>query len=182
MRSSIYYLTGMGGQLTKGLGEELVNRGLTVSGQELIGEFKNLSFQEQIDQVSSNLQQHFWSTDSRVIANSFGAYLFLHAQASMEPYIGKVLLLSPIVGDFDDEDSIRSFSPPRPYILSEMIDKQVYPTPVNCQIHVGELDWQSNPKNVSKLGLSLNIPVSIVPNAGHMLPKEYIKTVLDNWL
>jgi hypothetical protein len=182
MSSSIYYLTGMGGQLTKGLGEELIQRGLSISGQELIGTFKNLSFQEQIEQVSSDLQQHFWSTDSRVIANSFGAYLFLHAQASMKPYIGKVLLLSPIVGDFDDEDSSRSFSPPRPYVLSEMIDKQVYPTPVNCQIHVGELDWQSNPNNVSKLGLTLNIPVSIIPNAEHMLPKEYIKTVLDKWL
>lgn len=182
MSSSIYYLTGMGGQLIKGLGEELIQRGLSISGQELIGEFKNLSFQEQIEQVSSDLQQHFWSTDSRVIANSFGAYLFLHAQATLEPYIGKVLLLSPIVGDFEDDESLRSFSPPRPYFLSEAITNKVYPTPLNCQIHVGELDWQSNPNNVSKLGLSLNIPVSIVPNAGHMLPKEYISTVLDNWL
>lgn len=182
MNSSIYYLTGMGGQLIKGLGEELIQRGLSIYGQELVGTFKNLSFQEQIEQVSSDIQQHFWSSDSRVIANSFGAYLFLHAQAYMKPYIGKVLLLSPIIGDFEDDESLRSFSPPRPYFLSEAITNKIYPTPLNCQIHVGELDWQSNPNNVSKLGLTLNIPVSIVPNAGHMLPKEYIKTVLDKWL
>jgi uncharacterized protein len=35
-----------------------------------------------------------------VVCNSFGAYLFLRAQAGMSPFPGHLLLLSPIVGNF----------------------------------------------------------------------------------
>jgi hypothetical protein len=35
-----------------------------------------------------------------VVAVSFGAYLFLHAQTQLPAYPGQVLLLSPILGEF----------------------------------------------------------------------------------
>ena len=66
---------------------------------------RHLTFTDQVDTVKEDLVSHFWTEDSRVVANSFGAYLFLHAQASLEPYPGRVLLLSPIVGGFADENT-----------------------------------------------------------------------------
>lgn len=179
---SIYYLTGMGGQLTTGLGEELARRGLEVSGRELSGEFRQLGFQERIDIVAGDLQTHHWSERSRVVANSFGAYIFLHAQAQMTPYAGKVLLLSPIVGEFGNEQTKKGFIPPRSGRLSELAEAGNYPTPTRCEIHVGSDDWQSNPSAVLELGELLGLKVTVAKDAGHNLPKAYVREVLDVWL
>ena len=182
MSSEVYYLTGMGGRLDSGLGQALLGKGLDVKGRELVGEFRQLDFQQQVDVVVSDLQSNFWKEEARVIANSFGAYLFLHAQAQMEPYIGQVLLLSPIVGEFSNEDTRMNFIPPRADKLQQLAEKGVFSIPKYCQVHVGSEDWQSNPTNVSAFGSMLGIPVTVVPNAGHMLPKEYVGVLLDSFL
>lgn len=182
MSKSVYYLTGMGGRLDTGLGQGLLSRGFEIAGRELVGEFRKLDFQQQVDIVVSDLQSNFWQEDARVIANSFGAYLFLHAQAQMEPYIGKVILLSPIVGEFSNEETRMNFIPPRAEKLLQLATANSYPFPKNCQVHVGSEDWQSNPANVTTFGSMLGIDVTVVPNAGHMLPKEYVGDLLDKWL
>ncbi len=94
---------GWAGHLSTGLGKALMDKGFDVTGRETRGEFKDLSFTDQVETVKEDLLNNFWTEDSRVIANSFGAYIFLHAQASLEPYPGKVLLLSPSVGGFADD-------------------------------------------------------------------------------
>jgi predicted alpha/beta hydrolase family esterase len=179
MSKSVYYLTGMGGRLHLGLGEALLSRGFEIYGRELYGEFKKRQFQEQIDDVAHDLITHFWREDAFVIANSFGAYLFLHAQAQIEPYIGKVILLSPIIGEFSNNETMTAYVPPRADLLFELAKSNQFPKPKQCEIHVGELDWQSNAVNVSELGKLLNITTHIVPKAGHMLPKEYVGKLLD---
>jgi len=178
----IYYLTGMGGRLDSGLGQALLVRGLDVTGRELTGEFRQLRFQGQVDAVASDLQSSFWNTDARVIANSFGAYLFLHAQAQLPPYPAKVLLLSPIVGEFANQETAMNFIPPRSEQLLELAKTGSYPAPLNCEIHVGSEDWQSNPTNVEMFGALTGLKVTVVPEAGHMLPKKYVNNLLDQWL
>lgn len=180
--STLYYLPGRGGRLDAGLGTALVERNLLVSGRETIGEFASLSFQEQIELVAQDIQANFWHQEAKVLGNSFGAYLFLHAQTLMPAYIGKVLLLSPIVGEFSNNETGTHFVPPRSRKLKELAQAKKYPTPQSCEIHVGEQDWQSNPEHVSEFGKLLNISVTVIPRAGHMLPKEYVTTVLDQWL
>jgi hypothetical protein len=180
--NKIYYLTGMGGRLNQGLGEELMRRGLTVTGRELVDEFRSLDFQSQVSLVSEDLWDELSACNRRVIANSFGAYLFLHAQADRKPFAGKVLLLSPIVGEFSDEETLRTFVPPRSRRIFEMLELETYPIPLDCEIHTGENDWQSNPQNVNKIGNYFACKVNIVPNAGHILPKEYVRSALDNWI
>ena len=180
--SPIYYLPGRGGRLDAGLGTALIERNLLVSGRETVGEFAGLSFQEQIGLVAQDIQAGFWHKEAKILANSFGAYLFLHAQTLMPAYIGKVLLLSPIVGEFSNNETGTHFVPPRSRKLKELAQAKKFPTPQSCEIHVGEHDWQSNPEHVSEFGRLLNISVTVVPRAGHMLPKEYVTTVLDQWL
>ena len=80
MGKSIYYLPGHGGHIHTGLGEELTRRGLNVVGRETVGEFRRLPFQEQIELVADDLKTLFWREGDQVICNSFGCYLFLHAQ------------------------------------------------------------------------------------------------------
>jgi alpha-beta hydrolase superfamily lysophospholipase len=180
--TSIYYLPGHGGRLTTGLGEGLLSRGFDVAGRETVGEFRALPFGKQVELVAGDLASFYWHEDACVVANSFGAYLFLHAQASMTPYIGKVLLLSPIVGEFSNDEARVGFIPPQAEKLSKLAEGHAYPVPMKCEIHVGEHDWQSVPANVIKFARHLGLEVTVVSGAGHMLGKRYVSAVLDRWL
>lgn len=178
----VYYLPGAGGQLATGLGQGLMDRGFNVTGRETRGEFRSLPFDEQVQTIKQDLQAHFWHEQAQVVCNSFGAYLFLHAQAAMAAFPGRVLLLSPIVGEFTNEQARTSFSPPRPERLKELAQAGKFTAPVHCEIHVGADDWQSIPANVQAFGRLAGIPVTVVPKGGHDLGKAYVGALLDRWL
>ena len=182
MNRAIYYLPGRGGLISTGLGEELLKRGFHLTGRETVGDFRKLGFGEQVDLVARDLTELHWHESGRVIANSFGAYFFLHAQAQLPPYPGKVLLLSPIVGDFSDEETMRFFVPPRSGKLQKLAETDLFPKPVCCEVHVGEDDWQSIPENVENLAKAVGFSVTVVPGMGHMLDKAYVRGLLDCWL
>jgi hypothetical protein len=167
MAKTVYYLTGMNGRLRTGLGEALLSRGVDVTGRELVDDFRRLGFQEQIDTICDDLTNHFSHKDSLVVANSFGAYLFLHAQAKLNmTYEANVLLLSPIVGGFANEETLMNFIPPRPTFLQEVAERGLFPKLTNCEIHVGSEDWQSNPNNVTKFADLVGLKVHVVQNGG----------------
>lgn len=180
---TVYYLPGHGGLVSTGLGQALLDRGFDVTGRETVGEFKSLGFQRQVEIVANDLKEYFWKEDAKVIANSFGAYLFLHAQALInEPYIGQVILLSPIVGEFANDDQLRpmNFIPPYAEKLLELASSGKFPVPLNCEIHVGSEDWQSCP-NATAFAEMVHIDVHVVEGAGHMLPKEYVGDLLKKF-
>jgi len=177
----IYYLPGHGGRITKGLGQAMVGRGYKVVGRETVGDFKKLDFNDQVATIANDIKEHFWREDAKIIANSFGGYLLLHALSKLTPYIGKILLLSPIVGEFSSEEISMGFIPPYADRLSELASSNQYPAPINCSFHVGSEDWQSNPENVAKFASLLGLPVTVVPNAGHQLPEDYVSSLLDDF-
>jgi hypothetical protein len=179
---TVYYLPGAGGQLATGLGQALRDRGFNVTGRETRGEFRAKGFEDQLQIIRKDLQAHFWHEQARVICNSYGSYLFLHAQSHMTPFPGRVLMLSPIVGEFTSDETLTTFSPPRPTRLKELADAGQFPAPVKAEIHVGSEDWQSVPANVQKFGEMTGISVTVVPDGGHNLPKSYVGVLLDRWL
>jgi hypothetical protein len=180
--NTIYYLPGAGGQLATGLGQALRDRGFDVTGRETRGEFRALGFVDQLQLIRNDLQSDFWHEHARVICNSYGSYLFLHAQSQMEPFPGRVLMLSPIVGEFTSDETSTTFSPPRPTRLKELAETGQFPAPARSEIHVGSEDWQSIPANVQALGHLTGIPVTVVRDGGHNLPKTYVRNLLDRWL
>lgn len=182
MNKTVYYLPGRGGQITTGLGEGLRERGCLVVGRETLGAFRRLSFQEQITTVKNDLRDHFWNKDGRIVAVSYGAYLFLHAQAQMQPFPGKVLLLSPIIGQFSGDEVMIGFVPPMAKLLKQLAVDGSFNGPIDCQIHVGENDWQSNPPAVSEFGSRVGMDVHVVPESGHQLGARYVGVLLDHWL
>jgi pimeloyl-ACP methyl ester carboxylesterase len=179
---TVYYLPGHGGQLATGLGQGLIDRGFNVTGRETRGDFRSISFDDQVQTIIEDIKNHFWHEQAHVVCNSFGSYLFLHAQALMPSFVGKVLLLSPIVGEFTNEETRTSFSPPRPTRLRELAEAGQFNAPASCEIHVGEADWQSIPDNVTAFGSLVNAQVTVLEGAGHSLPKAYVAGVLDKWL
>lgn len=179
---TVYYLPGAGGQLATGLGHALRDRGFNVTGRETRDDFRRLRFGDQIQLIQQDLQEHFWHEQARVLCNSYGAYLFLHAQAGMPAFVGRVLLLSPIVGEFTSDETHTTFSPPRPTRLKELAESGQFPAPASSEIHVGSEDWQSIPANVQAFGALTGIPVTVVPEGGHNLGKTYVGALLDRWL
>jgi hypothetical protein len=179
---TIYYLPGYGGQLATGLGRALMDRGFDVAGRETRGDFRRLPFDEQIATVGQDLKDYFWNAEARVIGNSFGAYLFLHAQTQLPSFPGRVLLISPIVGEFTNAQSRTSFSPPRPTRLKDLAEAGTFAVPRYCEMHVGEEDWQSISTNVQALGQLTGITTTVVPAGGHDLGKDYVGPLLDRWL
>ncbi|MEY4712202.1 MAG: hypothetical protein RIS88_1652, partial [Pseudomonadota bacterium] len=119
---------------------------------------------------------------AKVVAVSFGAYLFLHAQAQLPPCVGSVLLLSPIVGEFANDARGMNFVPPYEDRLRALAAGGQFRALPRRHIHVGSEDWQSDPVSVVTLGKQVGIGVTVVPGAGHMLGKEYVGSVLDGWL
>jgi hypothetical protein len=182
MQQNIYYLPGRGGRLNTGLGKALEERGLNVFGREISGDFQQLSFTDQVNAVASDLTNYFCREDSLVVANSFGAYFFLHAQARILPLKGKILLLSPIVGESSREETLANFIPPRADELQKALMGGDYPAPRSIEIHVGSEDWQSCPANVLKIASSIGANLNIVNGGGHELGKDYVGRVLNHWL
>lgn len=98
MEKTIYFLPGHGGRIANGLGQAIRDRGYSVAGRETVGDFKKIDFSDQVGTIASDIASNFSDVDARIVANSYGAYLLLHALAEMKPFAGKVMLLSPIVG------------------------------------------------------------------------------------
>lgn len=175
----IYYLPGWAGRLNTGLGQALSDSGYEVAGRDTFVDFKNVLFADQVELVKQDLLCHFWTDDSFVIANSYGAYRFLHAQVQLPPFPGKVLLLSPILGEFNDDSTSRGFIPPRAGKLLKLAREGVYPSPARCAIHVGSEDWQSQPDVVVEFGKLTGIAVTVAEGRGHDLGKDYVALLLD---
>lgn len=182
MAELIYYLPGWSGQLSTGLGQGLLDRGYDVTGRETRNEFAEMRFFDQVNAVKNDLTAYFWRSTARVVVNSFGGYLFLHAQAEMEPFPGKVLLFSPVVGGFNDEEIGRFFSPPYQDKLLELAVAKKFPAPLQCEVHTGSEDWKSHPDAVTQFFGLIGVDAVIAQGRGHMLGADYVGATLDRWL
>jgi len=179
--STIYYLPGRGGRLHTGLGKAIQDRGFDITGRETVGTFSGLVFSKQVTVIAEDLRNHFWDKSTRVVANSFGTYLFLHAQSGLSAFPGSVLLLSPIVGGCFDDSVGMGFVPPLPDKLFQLARAGNMPIPRRCEMHVGGLDWQCDSEKVCALGALIGVSVAVVPDTGHSLGPRYVAEVLDRW-
>ena len=180
---SIYLLPGRGGSLDAGLGLALKAKGYHVSGRETLGDFAKLSLPHQALAISQDLQADFWDNDALVVANSYGAYLLLFAQALMPAFPGRVLLLSPVIGAVTNSSVGKvGFAPPYAECLMALAMSGELVVPGHCEIHVGANDWQCPAERLSEFGRLTGVPITIVPDAGHMLNHGYVSVLLDQWL
>ena len=183
MTKPIYYLPGANGQLHSGLGQALMERGFEPQDRATIGEFKRLSFDEQVSMVAEDLQQPLWFTAAaRIITNSYGSYLFLHAQLRMPAHPANILMLSPILGAFENEATGQAFVPPYADRTLAAAKRGTFPTPPRLVIHTGSEDWQSPPATALAFGEFTGAAVHIAPGRGHMLGKDYVGPLLEGWL
>lgn len=182
MKNTIYYLPGSGGRVRTGLGEGILELGYDLKGRETPWSFEGLSFDEQLELVTQDLRKEFWTSDSRVVAVSYGAYLLLNALSEQDPYPGSILLLSPILGGVTGTDEMYYYSPPRANSIIELANEEQFPSPKHIEIHVGDRDWQSPFERVIAFSNAIDGKYAIVPNTGHDLGKEYVTPILKKWV
>lgn len=171
----IYFLPGRGSSFNGRLGTELKARGWKLVGRVLEGEFLKLTFPEQIELISEDLQ----NCDSKVtplIAHSFGGYLALHAILANRGYIGRVLLISPIVSAIVGNG--RMFRPPQSKKIVHSLDAGTFPK-LDIRIVVGDLDWQSPIEICKQITESSGGSIHIAQGKGHQLGAEVVKHELD---
>ena len=75
MANLIYYLPGWAGHLSTGLGQALMDRGFDVTGRETRGDFKDLSFTDQVETVKEDLLNHPLVITMRPYLKSEGNYI-----------------------------------------------------------------------------------------------------------
>lgn len=181
-RNIIYILPGRGNTL-RDIGNIVHSFGYDVCGREVIPPFSTLSFPAQLEIIQKDLTSHFWYIDAKLIGHSYGGYLLLHALSELEFYPGKILLLSPVLGQAVHKKQLYISRPPRADKLLTLAETNKFPISQYLEVHTGEVDNGCDPDLARKIEeLVSEVKVKIVPNQGHELPTAYVKEVISNFL
>lgn len=178
----IYLLPGRGGRVDGFIGKILKDFSYEVEGHNLDDTFQKMRFSEQIKIIKKDLENHFSNKESKVIANSYGAYLFLHAILEMNDFQGKALLFSPMLGRSKIAENRPIVSPPRAKKLLKYKKDNNFPN-INLEVHTGVNDEICDPQLAKDIFKEIpNCKLQLIPNASHRLDGEYIKRVISDFL
>ena len=140
--------------------------------------FLQQDIQGQIDTIRATIQLD----TANVVANSYGAYLLLLALIDRPPLNIRVLLLSPVLGRAISEERMLLSRPPREATLHKAIAEQRLGMPNHLEIVTGEEDEICDPVLARQMGEQMGIPVSILPNQGHMLEPSSVEGAVQRFL
>jgi pimeloyl-ACP methyl ester carboxylesterase len=119
--------------------------GFTIHGREIISDFARLRFSEQLALIRSDLQPAFWHPEALLVGRSYGAYLLLHTLADTDPFLGKILLCSAVLGVAVARDGFYVSRPPRAEKLLKLAESNRFPAPQYMEIHTGAEDNGCDP-------------------------------------
>jgi hypothetical protein len=101
----------------------------------------------------------------------------------MEPFVGKILLFSPVLGMALARQGLYGSIPPRAQKLPQLAQHKTFPSPQYMEIHTGADDQGCDPLLAKRFcALIDNVRLYIVPGAGHTLEQSYVQSVLDRFL
>ena len=176
MTIKLRYITGRGGSTNQGL--SLYLSMLVEDYQALANdaELHRLSVDEQINTVTG-----FCKPATHLIANSYGAYLWLLSRINAAPSNTRVLLLSPVMGRAVDPQKMLSSRPPRLRGLEIAISDGRLVLPQHVRVLTGRDDdvctYQTALARCAKLGVE---DLSIIEGEGHNMSHTLVsKTVAE---
>lgn len=179
----IYLIPGRGESLDEGIGQIIASMGFTVYCRKIISDFAGLGFSEQLALIRSDLKSVFWNEDAVLVGRSYGAYLLLHTLAELQPFPGKVLLFSPVLGAATSKDRRSGVLPPRSKLLLKLADSRAFPAPRHLEIHTGAVDNGCDPALAIRFApLVENAKLYVVPDSEHELEEVYSREVLGRFL
>lgn len=182
MNNAVYIVPGRGNKLSD-IGDKISRLGFDVYGREVLPPFSNRCFADQLRIIQKDLVSSFWDTGTNLVGHSYGGYLLLHSLSEIEPFPGKILLFSPVLGAAVDRKKLYVSRPPRADRLLQLAENNKFPIPRYLEIHTGENDDGCDPDLARRIGSSIpGSKISIVRNQGHTLASEYMDKVLSRFL
>ena len=135
----IIYITGCGGVVNKGLGTFLKTLDSHRIFLSVNNQFPKLRFEYQVA-VVAKLIREFYTDNTMIIANSYGAYLCFYALNDAPHYLSKFLLLSPVIGSALDAQTMAYPRLPGYQRDDLAVAKKCISKPNLLVIHVGDRD------------------------------------------
>ena len=175
----LIYITGRTGDANQGLGAYLKELDPNRIGLSVNNTFLNLDFVEQVS-VVKKLITEFDGPTTAIIANSYGAYLVLHALISAPVYQCKVLLLSPALGGLMDKKAMVYARQPSTNKFEQTLNAGAITKPSHLEFHIGEHDGGYDPARVAGL-LGADV-LNVIPGQGHMLDKTTVAQIVRGFL
>lgn len=157
--------------------------GCDVYGREIVPLFSHLGFSRQIQLIQSDIITGFMNEYAILVADSYGAYLLLHALAELVPHPGRILMFSPVLGEGISSQRNFGVRPPRSKQLMRLVSEMKYPVPGKLEIHTGADDNGCDPKLAEYFfSFIKNADLHIIQGQGHRLSPAYIECVVNNFI
>ena len=179
MLETIYYLPGRGQEVSE-FSVVFHKLGLNISGREIYKPpFSNSSFSDQISILCNDIKQSVWHQDGIIVSFSYGSYLLLQTLMSeIDPYPGKVLMVSPVLGEM--KRSFLSSTPPRAEKLRLAMQTNIFPAPDYSEILIGQYDACLD--LAKAFSNTLNSRLLIIPDQGHRLDYDTVCKAITEFL
>ena len=178
MTIKLRYITGRGGSANQGLSlylSTLVDDHLTLANDS---DLHRLSVDEQIEIITESC-----IPATHLIANSYGAYLWLLSRIDAEPTDTRVLLLSPVMGRASDPEKMLSSRPPRLRGLENAITEGRINLPQQVRVVTGRDDdvctYRTAIAQCGKLGIE---DLSIAKDEEHNMSHALVSKVVTDFL
>ena len=175
MRKTVY-LSGRGGNAYEGLGGYVESQSDKYIGLSMSPAFLKQDFQAQIQDIRLVLGQ---CQGFDAVANSYGAYLLLHALIGFEHELASVKLLSPVLGKGLSKDKMFSSRPPSVKALMTSLEDETLNCPDKTFIYIGDQDVGYCPDltqhYINYLGED---KVFVLTSERHNLAKSTVRAIL----
>ena len=179
----IIYITGRGGDASKGLGAYIKTIDPHRIGLSVNSIFLSLPFEQQISTIQ-DLLHRFDGPNTSIIANSYGAYLLTSAFIDKPAIASQVLLLSPLLGLTLVEKEMFYSRPPNQRSWSKALEQGTMTKPRYLEVCAGELDGGAcSPTVVLEFGELIKADqVQLIPDQGHQLDRSIVQVVMGEFL
>ena len=174
----IRYITGRGGDALGGLSAYLATLCENFDALAIDPSFLSADFLEQIEVVREFCAEE----GAYIIANSYGAYLFLHSLIGKTPLQASALLLSPVLGRVNSEKRMLISRPPGEKRFKRAVSDGSLGLPSVTRIVTGEDDEVCDSQLAAHISSQLNIQLEVLIGEGHMISAAKVALAVDAFL
>ena len=174
--TNVLYITGRGGDHTKGLGGYISTIVSSFSGVSVSVPFLRQDLDDQIAEIRKAISDHGVGT---LIANSYGAYLTLLSLIDFEHQLEQVVLLSPVLGKAMAKDRMYFSRPPATARLSNAVKEKRINLPERTAIFIGDEDELYDPSLLATYTEIIgDSNVFVLEGQSHNIDKDVMQEIL----
>ncbi|NVK01027.1 MAG: hypothetical protein HWE12_05750 [Oceanospirillaceae bacterium] len=177
MSHAVLYISGRGGDHTKGLGGHISTLVSDYRGISVDVPFLRQDIDEQIATIRAAILDCAGGT---LIANSYGAYLTLMSLIDFEHQLEQVVLLSPVLGAAMAKDRMYFSRPPATGRLRTAVAEKRVNLPERSAIFIGDQDELYDPLLLATYAEMMGEhKVYVLNGEGHSVSKTAMQDILN---